>query len=72
MKWLIAETVRPVAGRIGGQTAAFLVGVGMAAQHESAVAAVVAWIVVTVAESVFSSLSRRKLIRLAKESWGRN
>lgn len=62
----------PVARRLGGQAAAALVALGMAQAHENAVAAVVAWAVVTVAEAVFSTRSRAKLVDAARNNWGRN
>ena len=72
MKWLTNELLAPVARRVGGQVAAALVGVGMAQQHESAVAAGVAWGVVTVAELVASHVSRKRRDREARENWGHN
>lgn len=72
MEWLVVNAIRPVASRLGGQVAALLVGLGLAGQHEKAVAAAVAWVIVYAAEVMFSVKSRGKAIELAKKSWGRN
>jgi len=72
MKWMVSEILGPVAGRIGGQVAAALVALGMAQVHENAVAAVVAWAVISVAEVAVSGLSRKRLIDKAKAAWGQN
>jgi hypothetical protein len=47
MTWLVSEILGPLARRIGGQSAAALVAIGMAQQHESAVAAAIAWAIVS-------------------------
>lgn len=72
MQWLVVNAVRPVASRIGGQVAAAAVALGLAEQHEMAVAAFVAWVLVFLAELMFSVKSRSKALDLAKKSWGRN
>lgn len=72
MKWLVTEIVGPVARRLGGQGAAALVGVGMAQQHESAAAAIIAWAIVSAAEIFASHRNRAGLINQAKAAWGRN
>ena len=72
MKWVTNELLAPVARRVGGQVSAALVGVGMAQQHENAVAAVVAWGVVTVVELVASHIARKRRDREARENWGHN
>ncbi len=68
MKWLVNEFLAPLGRRVGGQAAAALVALGMAQQHESAVAAAVAWGVVTLGEVAVSSRSRKALVG----RWGRN
>lgn len=68
MKWLVQELVAPAARRLGGQVAAAAVALGLSAQHESALAAIVAWVVISGAELASSSAARRKL----KAQWGRN
>lgn len=72
MQWLVNEILGPVARRVGGQTAAALVALGMAAQHQQAVAAAVAWGIITLGEVVVSARGRGKLIEKAKQSWGKN
>lgn len=72
MQWLLQEILGPLARRAGGQGAAALVALGMAQQHESAVAAVIAWGVVTVAEVFVSASSRKALVSKAKTTWGLN
>ena len=66
MKWVLNEFLGPVARRLGGQGAAALVAVGMAQQHESAVAAVIAWAVVSAAELIASKRSRDHLVHRVK------
>lgn len=72
MKWLIqnavSEVVAPAARRVGGNLAALLVGLGMAGQHESAVAAAIAWAIVSAVELMLSAKARTKL----KAQWGKN
>lgn len=72
MQWLlqnvVSEVVAPAARRVGGQVAAVAVGLGLSGQHESALAAIVAWAIVSAAELVVSSKARAKL----KTQWGRN
>lgn len=70
MKWVILDMVRPVAMRVGGQVAAVAAALGMAAEHEHALAAAVAWGVVTFAESMVSAKSRANLKAKAKAAWG--
>jgi hypothetical protein len=72
MKWLVTEIVGPVARRVGGQVAAALVGLGMAQQHESAAAAIVAWAIISAGELLASHRNRNALIDKAKNGWGRN
>lgn len=66
MQWLVNELLAPVARRLGGQGAAALVALGMAEAHESAVAAAIAWIVVTAGEVAVSKRSRDHLIHRVK------
>lgn len=72
MVWLLSEIIAPLGRRVGGQCAAALVALGMAQQHEDAVAAVVAWAVISVAEVAVSSRGRRVLAERAKNGWGLN
>lgn len=72
MQWMVSEIVAPFARRVGGQSAAALVALGMAGQHEAAVAAAIAWAVVSVAELAVSSRGRSTLKAKAREAWGRN
>lgn len=72
MVWLVQEVVGPLARRVGGQVSAALVGVGMATQHESAVAAAIAWAIVASVELIASSRNRKAIVTKAKETWGRN
>ncbi|AZV78274.1 hypothetical protein EBB79_10555 [Parasedimentitalea marina] len=72
MKWLTNEILGPLARRVGGQAGAALVALGVAQQHESAVAAVVAWAIVSVGELAVSSRGRKNLADTAKQAWGTN
>ena len=76
MEWLIGNAVHnvvaPLARRVGGQTSAFLVGVGMSSDNQAAVAAGIAWGIVTLAELAVSARGRAKLVNLARQSWGKN
>ena len=72
MKWLIRESLGPIARRVGGQGAAAMVALGMAQQHEAAVAAAIAWGLLTVAEVVVSVKTRNTLVEKAKQQWGKN
>jgi len=72
MKWLIQESLGPIARRIGGQGAAVAVALGMAQEHQSALAAAIAWGLVTFAEVVVSVKTRRDLVTKAKRQWGTN
>ena len=72
MKWMVNEIVGPVARRVGGQAAAALVALGMAGQPEAAVAAAVAWGVVSVAELLASSRGRNKLIAKVRRTGSAN
>jgi len=71
-QWLLTELLAPAARRAGGQAAAALVAVGMAQQHESAVAAVIAWAVVSLGEIVVSSRARGKLIDKVRRTGSAN
>lgn len=62
MRWFVNEMLGPVARRAGGQFAAALVAVGMAVEHEAAIAAVVAWAIVSAAEVLASSRNRKSII----------
>lgn len=72
MQWLVKEVIGPLARRVGGQAAAALVALGMAQQHESAVAALVAYAIVSVGELTVSARSRKVLRDTVVKSWGRN
>lgn len=72
MTWIVSEILGPAARRVGGQAAAALVALGMAHEHESAVAAVVAWLIVSAGELLVSSRGRKSLAEKAKLGWGRN
>lgn len=72
MKWLmekaVSEVVAPAARRLGGQASAMLVGLGMAGAHQSAVAAAIAWAIISAAELVVSSASRKRFLK----KWGKS
>jgi len=70
MKWLTNEILGPLARRVGGQAAAALVGVGMVQQHESAVAAVVAWALVSAVEMIASSRNRKAIADKVRRTGG--
>lgn len=72
MKWLVKEFLDPLGRRFGGQVAAALAALGVAQEHEQAIAAVVAWFVVTAGEAAVSKHSRKKLVDQAKQAWGKN
>lgn len=72
MKWMPNEIVGHVARRVGGQAAAALVALGVAQEHENAVAALVAWVVISAVELAASSRNRRTFAEKAKTAWGRN
>lgn len=72
MNWLIQDLVRPVATRAGGQAGAFAVALGVAGEHQHAIAAVVAWGVLTLAEVLVSARARENLKAKAKSAWGKN
>ncbi|MGR3624502.1 hypothetical protein [Pseudophaeobacter sp.] len=72
MKWVVSEILGPLARRVGGQAAAAAVALGMAQQHEAALAAIVAWAIVSVGEVAVSSRSRKALVKSAKDAWGQN
>ena len=72
MRWLIQESLGPIARRVGGQGAAVMVALGMAEQHEGAVAAAIAWVLLTFAEVAVSVKTRNTLVAKAKEQWGKN
>lgn len=72
MTWLVTEMLGPLARRFGGQVSAFLAALGMATEHQAAVAAVVAWGVITIGEAAFDARSRRNLREEAKKAWGKN
>ena len=67
-EWLL----KPVARRIGGQAGAFAVGLGMSEHYEAGLAGAIMWAVLAAAELGASALNRKKVIELARESWGRN
>lgn len=66
-KWVVSEVVGPIARRIGGQVGALAVGAGLAQEHESAVAAIVVWAVLAVAELLMSARNRKTVIDKALE-----
>lgn len=70
--WLLNELLAPVARRVGGQGAAAAVGLGLAQQHEAAVAAAIAWAVLTVGELVASSRGRKKLVARVRRTGNPN
>jgi anti-sigma factor RsiW len=72
MKWLVNEVLGPIARRVGGQAAAALVALGMAQVHENAVAAAIAWALLSAAEVGVSVASRKKLVKTVTKNWGRN
>lgn len=76
MKWLkgnlVNELLGPLARRMGGQVAAFVTALGLAGKHEEAIAAAVAWAILTGAEVAVSGSTRNALIRKAKQEWGKN
>ncbi|MEM9578761.1 MAG: hypothetical protein AAF999_17330 [Pseudomonadota bacterium] len=72
MKWVLHEILAPVARRAGGQTAAALVALGLAQEHESAVAAAIAWAIITAGEVSASARSRNALYLKARQALGRD
>lgn len=72
MKWFVEAIVAPYACRLGGQTAAVAVGVGLHAQYENAAGAIVAWLVITAAELIASDQARKSVAAKARDAWGRN
>lgn len=76
MKWLkdtlLKETVGPLARRVGGNVAAFATALGLAGQHERAVEAAVAWLIMLGVEVALSGTTRNALILKAKQEWGKN
>ncbi len=71
-KWIVSELLGPVARRVGGQAAAALVALGMAQVHEGTVAAVVAWMFISVGEVIVSGRNRKAIFDKARDAWGRN
>lgn len=65
MNWMVQEVLGPVARRVGGNTAALLVGFGMSADLEVQVSAAIAWGVLFVGELIVSSRARSTLRRKA-------
>lgn len=76
LPWLksyaVTEMVRPVASRLGTNAAAFATALGLAGEHEKALAAAVTWALMLAAESAFSVSARHRLVRTAKTAWGKN